>query len=203
MQLTHAIDRYRRSGYLFFRWRDALSLSHRLALTFTFACLTGLAAQIRVPLPFTPVPVTGQVFAVLLSGIALGGLYGGLSQMFYVGLGIMGVPWFSGWGGGLATITGVTGGYIIGFVPAALMIGWLTNRCNSARRFHFQLLLMSAGVGIIYIFGAFQLSVIMNTSILRVAKLAIFPFIPVDLIKAALAASISASILPRSVIRNP
>jgi biotin transport system substrate-specific component len=202
MQLTHAIDRYRRTGYLFFRWRDALSLSHRLALTFAFACLTGLAAQIRIPLPFTPVPVTGQVFAVLLSGVILGGLYGGLSQIFYVGLGIVGVPWFSGWGGGLATITGVTGGYIIGFVPAALMIGWLTSRYNSARRFHFQLLLMSAGVGIIYIFGTVHLAVVMNTDILRATKLAIFPFIPVDLIKAALTASISASILPRSVIRN-
>ena len=197
MQLTHVIDRYRYARYLIFKWRDELHLLHRLGFAFSFACLTGLTAQIRIPLPFTPVPITGQVLAVLLSGIILGGCYGGLSQVFYVGLGTVGLPWFSGWNGGLAAITGVTGGYIIGFVPAAFMIGWLTDRCTSARRFHFQLLLMAVGVSIIYTFGAAQLAIVMNTGFLKTMRLAVFPFIPVDLMKAAMAAGISASILPK------
>ena len=202
MQLTYAMDKYRYAKYLFFRWRDELRLLHKLVLAFTFACLTGLAAQIRIPLPFTPIPVTGQVLAVLLSGIILGGRHGGLSQIFYVGLGAIGLPWFSGWSGGLMAITGVTGGYIIGFVPAAFMIGWLTDRCISVRRFHLQLLLMAAGVSIIYIFGAAQFAIVMNTGFLKTMKLAVFPFIPVDLMKAVVAAGVSASILPRSVISN-
>ena len=110
----------------------------------------------------------------------------------YGGLGIAGVPWFSGWSGGL----GATGGYIIGFIPAALMIGWLTDRYTAARRFHFQLLLMAVGVIIIYIFGAFQFAVVMNAGFLRAMKLAVLPFIPFDLMKAVVAAGISASILP-------
>ena len=191
MQLTHAINRY-------FTSRDQLSLVLRLSLTLAFTLLTGFAAQIRIPLPFTPVPITGQVFAALLSGIVLGGCYGGLSQALYVLIGAMGAPWFSGWGSGMAIISGVTGGYIIGFIPAALMIGWLTDRHIFARKFHFQLLLMGAGVIIIYIFGAVQFAIVMNAGFLRVMKLAVLPFIPFDLMKAAVAAGISASIFSKS-----
>jgi biotin transport system substrate-specific component len=203
MQLTHAMDRYRYARYLIFKWRDELSLLHRLGLAFAFSCLTGLAAQIRIPLSFTPVPITAQVLVVLLSGIILGGYYGGLSQIFYVGLGTVGIPWFSGWNGGLAAITGVTGGYIIGFVPAALIIGWLTDRYTAVRRFHivflylFQLLLMTVAMSIIYIFGATQLAIVMNTGFLKTMRLAVFPFILVDLAKAVVAAGVSTSILPK------
>jgi biotin transport system substrate-specific component len=197
MQFVQSIERYRNIGNIFFRWRDALSVSHRLEFALAFACLTGLAAQIRIPLPFTPVPVTGQVLAVLLSGIVLGSVYGGLSQIFYLVFGTIGLPWFSGGNGGLAVITGVTGGYIIGFIPAALVIGWLTDRYNIARKFHFQMLLMAAGVGIIYTLGAIQFALVMNTGFLNTIKLGILPFIPVDLIKAVLAAGLSASILPK------
>lgn len=193
MQLTQAMNRYRHTRYLVFKRRDELCLSHKLGL----ACLTGLAAQIRIPLPFTPIPVTGQVLAALLSGVILSGCYGGLSQIFYLGFGVMGLSWFTGWNGGLAVITGVTGGYIIGFIPAALMIGWFTNKYTFARRFHSQLLLMLAGVAIIYISGAVQFAIVMNVGFSNVMKLAVLPFIPVDLIKAAAAAGISASILPK------
>ena len=199
MQAAQAIDRYRDKRYLIFKLRDELSIPYKLALALVFTCLTGLSAQIRIPLPFTPVPITGQVLVVLLSGIALGSYYGGLSQMFYVGLGTIGLPWFSAWSGGLSAISGVTGGYIIGFIPAALIIGWLSDRYVSARRFHFQLLLMSIGVIIIYACGAIQFAVVVNAGFLRAMKLAVFPFIPFDLMKAAVAAGISASILPKSL----
>ena len=200
MQLASADFKHKHVTHLFFRWRNELSFSHRLALAFTFACLTGLAAQIRIPLPFTPVPVTGQVLAVLLSGIVLGGCYGGVSQLFYLGLGVVGLPWFSGGIGGLAVIAGPTGGYIIGFIPAALAIGWLTDKYVSAKRFHFQLLLMSVGVGIIYIFGAARIAILMNTGFSRTMQLAVIPFIPIDLIKSVLAAGVSAGVLSKSAI---
>lgn len=198
MQLTHAIDKYRHTRHLIFTFRDELSLIYKLLLTLSFACVTGLAAQVRIPLPFTPVPVTGQVLVVLMSGIALGSYYGALSQVFYIGIGAMGLPWFNGWTGGLAVVTGVTGGYLFGFVLAALMIGWLTDKYISARRFYFQLLLMAVGVAIIYVLGAIQFALVMNTGFMRTLQLAALPFIPFDFMKAALAAGISASILPKS-----
>ncbi len=102
-----------------------------------------------------------------------------------------------GWSCGLRAITGVTGGYTIGFIPAALIIGWLTDRYAAVRRIHFQLPLMGVGVVIIYIFGAAQFAIVMNTGFLRTMKLAVFFFIPWDLMKAAVAAGISASILPK------
>jgi biotin transport system substrate-specific component len=114
-----------------------------------------------------------------------------------VGLGAIGLPWFTGWNGGLAAIAGITGGYIMGFVPAAFMIGWLTDRNISAKRFHFQLLLMATGVIIIYVFGAARFAIVANTGFLKTIKQAVFPFIPVDLMKAAMAAGVSASILPK------
>ncbi|MGQ9607839.1 MAG: biotin transporter BioY [bacterium] len=193
MQLNSVINKYRYSGYLLFNWLDDLSLLNKLGLSFGFACLTGLMAQIKIALPFTPVPVTGQVLAVLLSGIFLGKYFGCLSQIFYLSLGTFGLPWFSSPTSGLL---GITGGYLIGFVPASFIIGWLTKRFNFIRRFHFQLLLMFAGVAIIYFFGAVQFALLMKTSFAQTMKLVVFPFIPVDLIKAAIAACISASLLP-------
>ena len=84
-----------------FSWRRGLGLAGNVMLSLCFAGLTGLAAQVRVPLPFTPVPITGQVFAVLLGGVFLGGGYGALSQILYLGMGAAGVPWLAGGGSGL------------------------------------------------------------------------------------------------------
>ncbi len=194
MQLNNVISKYRYSGYILFNWLDELSLPVKLCLAFGFACLTGIMAQIKIVLPFTPVPVTGQVLAVLLSGIFLGGYFGCLSQIFYLSLGTLGLPWFSS---SISGLMGITGGYLIGFVPASFVIGWLTRKFNFIRRFHFQLLLMFTGVIIIYVFGAIQFAFLMKTNFGQTMKLAVFPFIPADLMKAAIAACISASLIPR------
>jgi biotin transport system substrate-specific component len=184
-------------GSVTYRWIEELTVPYKLSLAFGFACLTGIMAQIRIPLPFTPVPLTGQVFAVLLSAVLLGGYYGGFSQIFYIVFGAIGVPWFSGGIGGLAYVAGITGGYLIGFVPAALLVGWFTSRYISMRKFHSQLLLMMAGVVTIYIFGAAQIMIIMHTGIIDTVRLAVLPFIAVDLMKSAIVAYISASVLPK------
>jgi len=83
---------------------------YRILLSLTFTGITGLCAQIRFYLPFTPVPVTGQVFAVLLSGAILGKEYGTLSQLLYVFAGIAGIPWF------VVGPIGPTAGYLVGSV---------------------------------------------------------------------------------------
>ncbi|GAI03420.1 unnamed protein product, partial [marine sediment metagenome] len=111
MEIAARIDR---TKYDVFRWRYELSIPKKLTLALGLACLTGLVAQIRIMLPWSPVPVTGQTLAVLLAGVLLGRWWGGISLAIYAGLGIAGVPWFAGWGSGLGYLAGPTGGYIIG-----------------------------------------------------------------------------------------
>jgi biotin transport system substrate-specific component len=167
-------------------------------LALTVACLTGLLAQLRFYLPFTPVPVTGQVFAVLLSGVLLGKWYGGLSQGLYVGLGASGLPWFASWSGGIGVITGSTGGYLIGFILAASLIGWFTERYVGARSFLPQLGLMVMGIALIYGFGAAWFSILFPDGFTEIMEKAVLPFIPLDIAKAATVAGISTAILPKA-----
>ena len=198
MNLEVLVDDFRLKRYEFFRWRYELSALRKLAFALGLACLTGLVAQIRIPLPFTPVPITGQVFAVLLSGVLLGRLHGGLSQVFYVGLGMAGVPWYAGATGGLPVAVGPSGGYLIGFIPAAAFIGWLTDRHIRLRGICGQAVLMMTGVLIIYLFGAVQFAIVMRTGLWATLTGAVIPFIPVDAAKAVAVAAISSTLLPKA-----
>ncbi|MBD3182678.1 biotin transporter BioY [Candidatus Poribacteria bacterium] len=195
MYLTKLMGGYRNSGGSYIQWRDTLSLYHKLLLAFGFALLTGIAAQVRIPLPFTPVPVTLQVFMVLLSGTILGSFFGGASMLIYIISGTAGVPWFNGFAGGYGVISGITGGYIIGFIPAVMITGWLTDKYKNFGKVNAQLMLMSLGVFIIYAFGALHFSFVTRSGFTRTFTMAVLPFIPVDLIKATIAAGISASFL--------
>jgi len=165
--------------------------------SFGFACLTGLLAQLKFYLPFTPVPVTGQVFGVLLSGVVLGRWYGGMSQGIYAGLGALGMPWFAGLNGGIEVLTGVTGGYIIGFVAASLIIGWFAE--GHGRSFKRTLILMLIGIAVIYLFGVVQLSLVMGVGMQKAIELGALPFIAVDVYKALIAATIATAITPKNV----
>ena len=109
------VDMYSTVRYRLFRWERGLEWYYGLLLSLGLACFTGVLAQIRVVLPWTPVPVTGQVFAVLLCGVLGGRRWGTASQMIYVGLGAAGVPWLAGFASGLTA----TGGYLFGFILAA------------------------------------------------------------------------------------
>lgn len=134
------------------------------------SALVALAAQVRVPLPFSPVPVTGQTFAVLLVAAALGARLGPASVGLYVLEGAIGLPVYQGGSGGLAYLAGPTGGYLVGFVVAAAVVGALAQR-GWDRRFMTAVLAMLAGEVAIYAFG--------------LAWLARFP-LPVGLLEAGL-----------------
>lgn len=192
------VDKYRIVRHRAFSWRYELGLVQKISLALGMASLTGLVAQIKFYLPFTPVPVTGQVFAVLLSGVLLGKRFGGLSQVFYAGIGAAGVPWFAGWSGGISYLAGITGGYIIGFMFAAMLIGWFSERYVGARSIFPQIGLMLLGVLIIYALGAIQVAMVLHTGVYKTMMLAVLPFIPVDIAKAAIVASISTAILPKA-----
>lgn len=197
--------RLNRTKYEVFRWRYELSLPKKLALALGMAALTGLAAQVRIPLPWSPVPVTGQTFAVLLAGVLLGRWWGGISMVTYAGLGIAGVPWFTGWGGGLGHLAGPTGGYIIGFIPAALFLGYFTDRYIRARSFFSMFgLMLFANFILIYIPGLLQLGLWINlvkgepTTFVGLLMMGAIPFIAGDITKAALAAAIARGVTPKA-----
>ncbi len=203
MQDSYALPRLRRLRSDAYAWRAQAPALLKVMLAFGMAALTGLAAQLRVPLPFSPVPVTGQVFAVLLAGVLCGPLYGGLSQLFYLGLGAAGVPWFAGLSGGLGVIVGPTGGYLVGFVVAAEFIARVTEGRPRARSFPLQLGVMCAGVGLIYLFGVVQLALFTGFSARQALLAGAVPFVVSDLVKAWLAAGISTALLPKDADDEP
>lgn len=192
------VDRFRARRSSFYRYRRDADVAHAVALALGVAALTGLAAQVRIPLPFTPVPITLQTFAVLLAGVALGARWGGLSQALYVGLGAGGVPWFTGWGGGAAHLAGPTGGYLVGFVVAAAFVGWSLDRFPAARRgARLVGVLLVANFGVIHVLGLGQLWVWLTVvegspvTVVELLGLGSLPFVPGDLVKLLAAAAVA------------
>lgn len=201
-ELGTVLEKYKSAKLSFFKWRFESTFANKMILALCFAGLTGLVAQLRFYLPYTPVPVTGQVFAVLLSGVILGRWYGGMSQVFYAGLGALGVPWFAGGTAGMKVLIGVTGGYIIGFIIASLIIGWFTDRYVKSRSFIGLLSLMLLGIAIIYLFGVVQVSLVLGVNAQKAIALGALPFIGVDVYKALIASAIATAVTPRSAYGN-
>jgi biotin transport system substrate-specific component len=196
MELVASINRVK---YDYFRWRYELSIPRKLVLALTVAGAIGLLAQVRFILPWSPVPITGQTFGVLLAGVLLGRWWGGISLAMYGGLGIAGIPWFAGWSSGL----GATGGYIIGFILAALFLGYFTDKYIRARSFTSMLgLMLVASFVIIYVPGLVWLGLWLNAtvgveSIGAVLALGAAPFIIGDIIKAVLAVLAARGMTPK------
>lgn len=149
--------------------------------------LIALAARIAIPLPFSPVPITGQTLAVLLVGALLGSRQGALSLLLYLLEGAMGLPVFAGGTGGLIRLLGPTGGYLMGFVAAAFVTGWLAEH-QWDRRFRSNFLAMLVGNIVIYAFGLPWLARFVGTD--KVLALGFYPFIPGDLIKLVIATAV-------------
>lgn len=204
MNIYVYIDKYKNLRYNFFKWRYEINFVYKLSLAFIFACLTGLLAQFKFFLPGTPVPVTGQVFGVLLSGVILG-IWGGVSQCIYLGVGLAGFPWFAGLSSGLTYLTGPTGGYIIGFIFAAFFIGFVVDKYVKSRNFFsmFAIMLFSTFL-LIYIPGLIQLYLWMGSSIsfVDLMFMAVLPFIAADVIKALIAAGIACTLTPKGSYRK-
>lgn len=192
-----AVRRFDEWRSWYFEWSRAPGLLKKLALTFGVAALTGLLAQVYVPLPFTPVPLTGQVLGALLAGTLLGGAFGAASMGIYVLLGVLAIPWFAGGHGSLAYFLGPTGGYLIGFIAAAYFIGMLNERFKWSGRFLAQLCIACAGLLLIYAFGAAWLAVVYRIGLPKAIVLGVIPFLGVDAIKVLLAAGSGALLLPR------
>lgn len=218
------VSRVRAVTYDFYRWRYESDFVVKLGLAAVFGCLTGFGALIKAYFPWTPVPITGQLFFVLASAVVLGKYYGGLSQVIYAFVGILGVPWFAGSNtnpqplidgvpglyrgvGGLAILWGATFGYIIGFILASFFLGWAVDSRLKFRRTRYLGLLLLAGVGIVYLAGAIWFYLWWTTGFGIVAAWgdlsldgllvkAVLPFVPLDLLKAGIVLAVGGVVLP-------
>jgi biotin transport system substrate-specific component len=158
------------------------------------ALVVALAAQVRVPLPFTPVPVTLQDLAVLTVGGLLGPAAGLAALVTYLALGIAGLPVFSGGGSSLAWLLGPTGGYLLAFPVAAFVMGALAAHAGFARALLGALL----GMVIIHVGGVAQLA-LLGGDPAAAFRLGSLPFLPVSVLKVGLAAALVAGISPKLV----
>lgn len=173
-----------------------------LAVVVGGALLTAAVAQVALPLPFTPVPLTGQTFGVLLVAAVAGPTRGTLSQLLYVLLGAVGLPFYAGGGHGWHVVTGATGGYLLGFMVAAAIVGWCARRGwdRSPARTAAAFLL---GNLVIYLFGVtwLWLSVPTISTPAQAIAAGLTPFIIGDAVKIALAMALlplAWRLLPRS-----
>ena len=158
------------------------TLVRNVLLVFGTSLLLAFSAQIVLPLPFSPVPVTAQTLIVLLAGAVLGSRLGTLSVLVYLTEGIVGFPFFAKGGAGLAYLRGVTGGYLIGFVVAALVVGFLVER-GWGRTFRRAVLAMVVGNMVLYCFGVPWLKNVLNISLGKALAIGFCLFIPGDLYK--------------------
>ncbi len=149
------------------------------------ALVVALAAQVRVPLPLTPVPVTLQDLAVLMVGGVLGPVAGAAALVTYLALGIAGLPVFSGGAAGLVWLFGPTGGYLLAFPVAAYAMGAVAARGGFVR----ALLGAALGTVIIHLGGVAQLAVL-SGSLDAAVRLGSLPFLTVSLVKTGLAAAL-------------
>ena len=162
------------------------ALVRDVVLVIAAAVLTGIAAQILIKLPFTPVPISLQTLTVLLAGAALGPMRGGMAMILYLVAGLVGVPWFSeqrsGW-------EFASFGYIIGFVAAAVVVGALARR-GADRTVLSAAWMMVLGNLVIYVFGVAWLASWLAVDLPTALELGVWPFLIGDALKIALAAGL-------------
>jgi len=145
------------------------------------AAASAVAAHIRIPLPFSPVPITLQTGVVLVAGATLGIAGGGASQMLYLAVGLLGAPVFAASGG----LGGPTIGYLLGFVPAAMLVGWVARGGG-----------MLAATALIYVCGVVGLVLMTGLGWSAAIATGVLPFLPGDLLKLAGALGVSRVTIP-------
>ncbi len=163
------------------------SMAAEVALVVGYAGLIGLFAQLVVHLPFTPVPITGQTFAVLFGASLLGPMRSLFGSALYLIAGLIGVPWFAAGSGGMSVATSPSFGYIVGFIVASVLVGLLARR-GFDKGVLGTIAEMVMGNLAIYAFGLAWLAYSLHLPLLRAADLGAVPFLLGDLVKILVAA---------------
>lgn len=173
-----------------------VAIMTRVAL---MAAVTAVAAQIAIPLPFSGVPFTMQVLAVVLAGLLLGPRYGALAMAIYLLIGAVGAPVFFGFQGGIGHILGPTGGYLVSYPVAAALAGLAARTAVNAvrsRALAFSFAAGTAGLAVIYAFGAAWLMVVSQLPLAVALAQGVLPFVVLDLVKVGLAALVAVAAAP-------
>ena len=163
------------------------------------AAVAAVAAQLAVPLPFTPVPFTLQVLAVVLSGLLLGPRQAALAMAVYVLVGAAGAPVFSQFQGGLGVILGPRGGYLVSYPAAAALAGLAAHSAANAprrRTLAVSFLAGCAALAVVYASGAAWLSLVTGLPVWAAVAQGVLPFVVFDLAKVALAALVAVAAAP-------
>ena len=156
------------------------------ALVIAGAALTAVAAQVSVPL--WPVPITGQTLAVLLVGSALGARRGALSMALYALLGLVGLPVYAAGGSGAGVLLGASGGYVVGFIAAAALVGWVAERFGD--RWRTALLSFALGTIVTFAVGMVWLAVVLGTDLQQTLEYGLYPFVVGGIAKALIGAAV-------------
>lgn len=153
----------------------------KLILCALFAALTAVCSMISIPLPFTPVPINLATLAFFLAGGLLGSRDGAISQVVYVILGAIGVPVFHSFTGGLGILTGPTGGYIIGYIAAAWLIGFMIEKWGHG--FIKYIISMIAGLAVCYALGTAWFMYLTSNGLAAALMMCVVPFLIGDGLK--------------------
>ncbi|MDD2420816.1 MAG: biotin transporter BioY [Heliobacteriaceae bacterium] len=172
-----------------------------LTLSALIAAIIFISAQIAFPLPFSPVPVTLQVFTVLLFPLILPARIAVTGICVYLALGLIGLPVFAGVSGGIGILLTPKGGYLLGFLLATIVISQLAKlwpRSDLIR----NLLLSLVGLGVIYVCGVTGMVLTLNISLAKALVLGLWPFLPGDLVKVGLASFCAVSVSKRLALQQ-
>lgn len=157
----------------------------QMALIGVMTAVTCILGPLSIPLPISPVPISFTVLAVFLTAYVLGPKLGTISYLIYLLLGMVGLPIFSGFTGGIGKLAGPTGGYLIGFILMTPIVGWFIE--------HFNAKLVPSFIGMIlgtivcYIFGTIWLAYQTSMTFIEALSIGVLPYIPGDLVKMVIA----------------
>ena len=157
-----------------------------------FAALTAVLGLVSIPLPFSPVPITGQSLAVMLAGCILTTRQAGFALLTFLLVGAVGVPVYAGGTGGFGIIAGPRGGYLIGYLLGAMLISYLKGNGNNIWRLAMANIV--GGIGLVYLVGVVWLAVVTGMDVQKALAIGALPFIPGDLIKVVVASGLGVAL---------
>ncbi|MBO5032789.1 MAG: biotin transporter BioY [Lachnospiraceae bacterium] len=153
----------------------------QMALVGVMTAVTCILGPLSIPIPISPVPISFTVLAVFLAAYVLGPRLGTLSYVIYLLLGMVGLPVFSGFIGGIGKLAGPTGGYLIGFIPMVLIVGWFIEHYNA--KIVPSFIGMMIGTVVCYVFGSIWLASQTSRTFFEALSIGALPYIPADIVK--------------------
>jgi len=195
-------DYYSRKKLSYYQWRSQAGILAKIAMAAGLACLTGLLAQIKIYLPFTPVPIVASQLGVILAAVLLGKRWGGISILIYALGAAAGIPWLAGFNGGLAALAGPTGGYVLGYILAALFMGSILDaKIESRRALPLTAVILFSQLVLVYVPGLIHLGLWLHfaggqaVTLSGLLVMGYLPFIAGDIVKSLAGAAIARAVI--------